>query len=134
MPRVALLVSLVAVVAMTAACTQSNQSLPATSVVTTTVAIPAPPPTSTRTPAATATAPPKTATLKVDTAASRKAACLKDETQCYEPGTNIKCSTGGCVNAARGLTQADVASATQKWLREHPGWCAAGETGAVAPC
>ena len=64
----------------------------------------------------------------------RKAACRKDENQCYEPGTNTKCSTGGCVDAARGMTQRDVETERDKWLREHPGWCAAGETGAVAPC
>ncbi len=34
-------------------------------------------------------------------AEQRKAACRKDENQCYEPGTNTKCQTGGCVNAAR---------------------------------
>ncbi|WP_370942129.1 hypothetical protein AB5J62_23785 [Amycolatopsis sp. cg5] len=134
MSRTAVLVSLAAVLAMAVGCTQSTQSLPAASVVTTTVVTPSPAPASERPPASTATAPPLTATLKVDAAASRKAACLKDGTQCYEPGTNVKCSTGGCVNAARGLRQADVESITQKWLREHPGWCAAGETGAVAPC
>ncbi|WP_181772766.1 hypothetical protein [Amycolatopsis pittospori] len=67
-------------------------------------------------------------------AEQRKAACRKDENQCYEPGTNTKCSTGGCVDAARGMTQRDVETERDRWLREHPGWCAAGETGAVAPC
>ncbi|MGW5704497.1 hypothetical protein [Amycolatopsis japonica] len=64
----------------------------------------------------------------------RKAACRKDENQCYEPGTDTKCQTGGCVNAGRGMTQRDVEKQRDKWLREHPGWCPAGETGAVAPC
>lgn len=64
----------------------------------------------------------------------RRAACRKDENQCYEPGTNTKCQTGGCVDAARGMTQRDVEKERDKWLRRHPGWCPAGETGAVAPC
>ncbi|MEV6906147.1 hypothetical protein [Amycolatopsis sp. NPDC051071] len=67
-------------------------------------------------------------------AEQREAACRKDENQCYEPGTNIKCQTGGCVNAARGMTRRDVETERDKWLRQHPGWCAAGETGAVGPC
>ncbi len=45
-----------------------------------------------------------------------------------------KCQTGGCVNAARGMTQRDVERERDQWLRQHPGWCPAGETGAVAPC
>lgn len=64
----------------------------------------------------------------------RRAACRKDENQCYEPGTNKKCQTGGCVNAARGVTQRDGEAERDKWLRDHPGWCPAGTQGAVAPC
>ncbi|ANN17948.1 hypothetical protein SD37_21380 [Amycolatopsis orientalis] len=80
------------------------------------------------------TKPPTTTKTKRLTADQRRAACRKDENQCYEPGTNIKCQTGGCVDRARGLTQRDVETERDKWLREHPGWCPVGETGAVAPC
>jgi hypothetical protein len=44
------------------------------------------------------------------------------------------CQTGGCLNAARGLSQQDVERERDAWLATHPDWCAAGETGAVAPC
>ncbi|WIV58190.1 hypothetical protein [Amycolatopsis nalaikhensis] len=44
------------------------------------------------------------------------------------------CQTGGCLNAARGLTQEDVERERDAWLATHPGWCAVGTTGAVAPC
>jgi hypothetical protein len=44
------------------------------------------------------------------------------------------CQTGSCLNAARGLSQQDVERERDAWLATHPGWCAAGETGAVAPC
>ena len=44
------------------------------------------------------------------------------------------CQTGSCLNAARGLSQEDVERERDAWLATHPGWCAAGETGAVAPC
>jgi hypothetical protein len=44
------------------------------------------------------------------------------------------CQTGSCLNAARGLSQQDVERERDAWLAAHPGWCAAGETGAVAPC
>ncbi|GAA4525468.1 hypothetical protein GCM10023192_06160 [Amycolatopsis samaneae] len=81
-------------------------------------------------PARSVTAPP----TPTSTASQDKDACLKDESQCYEPGTNVKCQTGGCVNAARGLTPSDIEAARRRWLREHPGWCAVGTQGAVAPC
>lgn len=61
-----------------------------------------------------------------------RAACLRDETQCYVDGK--QCATGSCVNAARGLTPGQVRSQTDEWLARHPGYCAVGETGAVAPC
>ncbi|MFI7119972.1 hypothetical protein [Amycolatopsis sp. NPDC049868] len=81
------------------------------------------------------TAAPTTSKVPAKTKADqRRAACRKNENQCYEPGTDTKCQTGGCVNAGRGMTQRDVEEQRDKWLREHPGWCAAGETGAVAPC
>jgi hypothetical protein len=44
------------------------------------------------------------------------------------------CQTGSCLNAARGLSQQDVERERNAWLATHPGWCVAGETGAVAPC
>ncbi|WP_410673102.1 hypothetical protein [Amycolatopsis sp. cmx-4-68] len=44
------------------------------------------------------------------------------------------CQTGGCLNAARGLSQEDVDRERNAWLAIHPGWCAVGSTGAVAPC
>ncbi|MEU0791440.1 hypothetical protein ABZ342_15335 [Amycolatopsis sp. NPDC005961] len=44
------------------------------------------------------------------------------------------CATGGCLNAARGLSQEDVDRERDAWLATHPGWCAVGTTGAVAPC
>lgn len=44
------------------------------------------------------------------------------------------CQTGSCLNAARGLSQEQVIRERDAWLATHPGWCAAGETGAVAPC
>ncbi|MFK0250821.1 hypothetical protein ACIQUM_39515 [Amycolatopsis azurea] len=78
--------------------------------------------------------PTKTKTSTKTKAEQRRTACLKDASQCYEPGTNTKCQTGGCVNAARGLTQRDVLKQRDDWLRAHPGWCPAGETGAVGPC
>ncbi|MGW4128880.1 hypothetical protein [Amycolatopsis japonica] len=81
------------------------------------------------------TATPTTSKVPVKSKADqRRAGCRKDEKQCYEPGTNTKCQTGGCVNAGRGMTQRDVEKQRDKWLREHPGWCPTGETGAVAPC
>ncbi|MEV7549335.1 hypothetical protein AB0N89_06900 [Amycolatopsis sp. NPDC089917] len=80
------------------------------------------------------TAPTKTKNSTKTKAGQREAACREDENQCYEPGTNTRCQTGGCVNAARGLTQRDVLKERDNWLRAHPGWCPAGETGAVAPC
>ncbi|KFU77241.1 hypothetical protein SAMN04489729_0594 [Amycolatopsis lurida] len=81
---------------------------------------------------ASTTAAPATSKAPADTKA--QAACREDEDQCAEPGTNIKCRTGGCVNAGRGMTQRDIEKQRDEWLRRHPGWCAAGETGAVAPC
>jgi hypothetical protein len=44
------------------------------------------------------------------------------------------CATGGCLNAARGMSQEDVERERDAWLANHPGWCAVGTTGAVAPC
>jgi hypothetical protein len=44
------------------------------------------------------------------------------------------CQTGGCLNTARGLSQKDVDRERDAWLATHPGWCAVGTTGAVAPC
>lgn len=59
-------------------------------------------------------------------------ACQYDESQCYMNGQ--QCATASCVNAARGMTQEDVNQQRDEWLRENPGYCPAGETGAVAPC
>ncbi|UUV31854.1 hypothetical protein NQK81_45210 [Amycolatopsis roodepoortensis] len=73
-------------------------------------------------------------TSKVPAKTKGRVACRKDENHCSEPGTDTKCQTGGCVNAGRGMTQRDVEKQRDEWLRRHPGWCAAGETGAVAPC
>ncbi|MFE6612444.1 hypothetical protein [Amycolatopsis sp. NPDC057786] len=73
-------------------------------------------------------------TTATPTKAKAQAACRKDEDQCYEPDRTTKCQTGGCVNSGRGMTQRDVEKQRDDWLRRHPGWCAAGETGAVAPC
>lgn len=89
---------------------------------------------------ATPTAAPPTTTRAVPTSTRRtpathsRAACLRDENECYEPGTDHRCETGSCVDAARGVDQRDKDDATQKWLREHPGYCAVGTQGAVAPC
>lgn len=94
------------------------------------------PPTSTTTPAARTTTHPTTthaASARTPLTHSR-AACLRNENECYEPGTNRQCETGSCVDAARGLTQKDKDDATQRWLKEHPGYCAVGTQGAVAPC
>jgi hypothetical protein len=141
MPRISLLISSVFLLAMLTACASAAGNQPPTMVSTakpvSTVAQPpttsAPGPAQT-TPTTTASAATTTSKPKTNSTVHSKAACLKDENQCYEPGTNIKCQTGGCVNAARGLTQSSVESARQKWLREHPGWCPVGTQGAVAPC
>ncbi|WP_410601079.1 hypothetical protein [Amycolatopsis sp. lyj-90] len=143
MARVLLLISAAVLVFGTVACaspdpparpavtvtTSAEATVPpsteATTTIVTTSTVAAP--TTTKVPAKT-NAPTKT---KAD---QRKAACRKDASQCYEPGTNTKCQTGGCVNAARGMTQRDVERERDQWLRQHPGWCPAGETGAVAPC
>lgn len=60
------------------------------------------------------------------TAPARKAATTRPKAE--------DCQTGGCLNAARGLSQEDVIRERDAWLATHPGWCAAGVTGAVAPC
>ncbi|MEV4148057.1 hypothetical protein AB0J40_30630 [Amycolatopsis sp. NPDC049691] len=60
------------------------------------------------------------------TAPARKATPTRPRTE--------DCQTGSCLNAARGLTQEQVLRERDAWLATHPGWCAAGETGAVAPC
>ncbi|WP_328646229.1 hypothetical protein OHS58_44215 [Amycolatopsis sp. NBC_00348] len=60
------------------------------------------------------------------TAPARKAATTRPKAE--------DCATGGCLNAARGMSQADVERERDAWLAKHPGWCAAGTTGAVAPC
>ncbi|WP_328457199.1 hypothetical protein [Amycolatopsis sp. NBC_00438] len=148
MPRASLLISSAFLLAMATACASpvANQPAPvvaSTTSAVTTVAQPsatsAPSPAQSApasiAPVATAPSKPKPAPKPKSTPkAHSKAACLKDENQCYEPGTNVKCQTGGCVDAARGLTQRDVESARQKWLRENPGWCPVGTQGAVAPC
>lgn len=83
---------------------------------------------------------PATTTRVLPTTAHKKAAkhsraaCLRDENECYEPGTDRRCQTGGCVDAARGITQGEKDDATEKWLKEHPGYCAFGTQGAVGPC
>ncbi|MBB2938404.1 hypothetical protein FHX82_005482 [Amycolatopsis bartoniae] len=122
--------------ALAVACTTGGTPVPAAPPAVTTSVAPAPvTETVTVAPPPPSTPAPRRTTAKAKPAPSHsRAACLRDENQCYEPGTNVKCSTGGCVNAARGLTDRDVRARTQQWLREHPGWCAAGETGAVAPC
>lgn len=58
--------------------------------------------------------------------------CATDSSACYVDGQH--CETGGCVNAARGLSPGDVASQRDQWLAQHPGYCAVGQQGAVAPC
>ncbi|MFJ9784654.1 hypothetical protein ACIRSS_34130 [Amycolatopsis sp. NPDC101161] len=60
------------------------------------------------------------------TTAARKAATTRPKAE--------DCRTGGCLNAARGLSQEDVERERNAWLATHPGWCAVGTTGAVAPC
>jgi hypothetical protein len=142
MLRTSLLISSAFLLAMSTACASPAANQPAPLVVSTTraattVAQPSttPAPSSAQTtPTPTATAATTTSKPKTTPKKHSRAACLKDENQCYEPGTNIKCQTGGCVNAARGLTQSSVGSGRQKWLREHPGWCPVGTQGAVAPC
>jgi hypothetical protein len=117
--------------------TPTTKAIPAAPTVTTAIVIPpstTAPPTTTKAAAKSATSTPKTSKPNTGSVAHSKAACLKDENQCHEPGTNIKCQTGGCVNAARGLTPSSSESAQQNWLRKHPGWCAVGTQGAVAPC
>jgi hypothetical protein len=122
-----------------AAPTPSVAPIPTTATsgqVTTTVSptsstMPTPTPRTT-TPSTTTRISPTTAHKK--SATHSRAACLRDENECYEPGTNRRCETGGCVDAARGITQADKDNATAKWLKEHPGYCAFGTQGAVGPC
>jgi hypothetical protein len=142
MSRTSLLISSAFLLAMSTACASPVANQPAPLVVSSTTAVTtvaqpsttsAPSPTQT-TPTPIATAATSTSKPKITPKVHSKAACLKDENQCYEPGTNIKCQTGGCVDAARGLTQNSVESARQKWLREHRGWCPVGTQGAVAPC
>jgi hypothetical protein len=129
----------VAVVILAMACAPSEGNAPAPAVVPAapTVTVPIVVPSSTPAPPTTTKSVAKSATStksKTASTAHSKAACLQDENQCYEPGTNIKCQTGGCVNAARGLTASSIESGRQEWLRLHPGWCAVGSQGAVAPC
>jgi hypothetical protein len=78
--------------------------------------------------------PSRTPAPKTTTSSRSRAACVKDESQCFDPETGVKCETGSCVNAARGLTGNDVKRQTEEWLRNNPGYCAVGSTGAVAPC
>lgn len=59
-------------------------------------------------------------------------ACQYDESQCYMNGQ--QCATGSCVDAARGNSPDEVEATRDEWLRENPGYCPVGETGAVAPC
>ncbi|MBB5857748.1 hypothetical protein ACFQ05_19255 [Amycolatopsis umgeniensis] len=138
MARVLLLVSAGVLFLGTVACATPDS--PARPVVTvTTSAAPAttdPPSTKVTTTivATSTTAAPTTKAPTKTKAGQRGTACRKDASQCYEPGTSTKCQTGGCVDAARGMTQRDIEKARDQWLRRHPGWCAAGETGAVAPC
>jgi len=142
MLRVSLLISSAFLLAISTACASPVKNQPAPLVVSTTGTVttvaqpstaPVPSPAQ-ATPPTIATAAATTSKPKATPKVHSRTACLKDENQCYEPGTNIKCQTGGCVNAARGLTQSSVESARQKWLREHPGWCPVGTQGAVAPC
>jgi hypothetical protein len=142
MLRISLLISSVFLLVMLTACASAVGNQPAPAMVSTakpvsTVAQPSTtsaPSSAQTTPTTIASAATATSKPKTNSTVHSKAACLKDENQCYEPGTNIKCQTGGCVNAVRGLTQSSVESARQKWLREHPGWCPVGTQGAVAPC
>jgi hypothetical protein len=137
--RVLVLVAVAAVFFAALACARTEPASRPAGTVTTSVepAAPDPPSTEVTTTIVTTSVPaaPTTGKLPSKTKADqRKAACRKDEDQCYEPGTDTRCQTGGCVNAGRGMTQRDVEKKRDKWLREHPGWCPAGETGAVAPC
>ncbi|MFD5244322.1 hypothetical protein ACFWIW_07250 [Amycolatopsis sp. NPDC058340] len=139
MARVLVLMAVAAAVFATPACTRSEPASRPTPTVTTSVerATTDPPSTAATTTVVTTSVTVVPTTSKVPakkTADQRRAACRKDENQCYEPGTDTKCQTGGCVNAGRGMTQRDVEKQRDEWLRERPGWCPAGETGAVARC
>jgi hypothetical protein len=74
----------------------------------------------------TATATVTSVVTTTTTAPARKATTTRPKAE--------DCRTGSCLNAARGLSQEDVERERDAWLATHPGWCAAGETGAVAPC
>ncbi|MEU3770432.1 hypothetical protein AB0E55_35680 [Amycolatopsis keratiniphila] len=134
MARVLVLMAVAAVVFATPACARSEPaSRPATTVTTSVEPTATVPPSTEITTSVTAA--PTTSKVPVKTKTDqRRTACRKNENHCYEPGTNTKCRTGGCVNAGRGMTQRDVEKQRDKWLREHPGWCPADETGAVALC
>jgi hypothetical protein len=140
--RLTLLAPIAVLLALVLGCdpSQGGTPSPAGPAVTSTTAAPIPtsPPSSSTAPSPPSTTKPTTrntpSSTKAAASSHSREACLRDENQCYEPGTNIKCQTGGCVNAARGLTPSDVKSTQQQWLRQHPGWCAVGTQGAVAPC
>jgi hypothetical protein len=85
-------------------------------------------------PAAATSTTSRTPAPKTHTSSRSRAACVKDENQCFDPETGAKCETGSCVNVARGLSSDDVKRQTEEWLRNNPGYCAVGSTGAVAPC
>ncbi|WP_410635379.1 hypothetical protein [Amycolatopsis sp. cmx-4-83] len=113
----ALATGLLAAAALVGACSATPAAQTPRPVPTTVTAEPV---TVTVTTAATATV------TTTTTAPARKAPTTRPEAE--------DCRTGSCLNAARGLTQEQVLRDRDAWLATHPGWCAAGVTGAVAPC
>jgi hypothetical protein len=149
MSRIHLLMLVGVLTVLVAACAPATPAAPTPTITpvpatTTTSQAPAPTsatpsPTTTSTRSAAPATPPSIVRTAPTTTHSKpvthsRAACLRDENECYEPGTNHRCETGGCVDAARGITRSEKDDATRKWLREHPGYCAVGTQGAVAPC
>ncbi|UMP04635.1 hypothetical protein [Amycolatopsis sp. EV170708-02-1] len=134
MVRVLVVVAVAAVLFAAPACARYEPASRPTTTVTTSVERTTTVPPSTEVTTSVAAAPTTSVVPAKPKADQREAACRKDEDQCYEPGAGAKCQTGGCVNAGRGMTQRDVEKQRDRWLREHPGWCPAGETGAVARC
>ncbi|MFJ1762985.1 hypothetical protein ACIOD2_21920 [Amycolatopsis sp. NPDC088138] len=106
-----------AVAVLAAACSPTPAAQPPQPVPTTVTAEPV---------TVTETAPTTVVTTVTTTAPARKAATTRPKAE--------DCATGGCLDAARGLSQSDVKRETDAWLAKHPGWCAVGTTGAVAPC
>ncbi|MEC3975926.1 hypothetical protein [Amycolatopsis sp. H20-H5] len=139
MSRISAMIFSAALLAALTACGPAAETSPTVETVTTTVSPSSQTPTtapSSALPVATTkiAATSTTSKQKTTTPTHSKTACLKDENQCYGPGTNLKCETGSCVDAARGTPESSIRAAQQEWLKEHPGWCPVGTEGAVAPC